>query len=149
MSSCPLSAALIITALENEPEFRDQFFFDEHTRQNSSLRDSSLPKGYQWVVEVRNKGWLSEKLYSVLRRHKVALALVDHPWMPRPGELFNAGNPITADFTFVRWLGDRKGIEEQTKVWDKVLIDRTEDLREWVALMRRLHRRRLGIERQV
>jgi len=31
---------------------------------------------------------------------------------------------ITADFTYVRWLGNRKGIEEKTKTWDKVIVDR-------------------------
>jgi hypothetical protein len=41
----------------------------------------------------------------------VALALVDHAWMPRPRELFETGDPVTADFTYIRWLGDRKAIE--------------------------------------
>jgi hypothetical protein len=30
--------------------------------------------------------------------------------------------------TDTRWLGDRKGIEQQTKVWDWTIIDRTRDL---------------------
>jgi len=38
---------------------------------------------------------------------------------------FEKFDPITADFTYVRWLGDRKGIEEQTKVWDKIIVDRS------------------------
>ena len=33
---------------------------------------------------------------------------------------------LTADFTGVRLPGDRKGIEKQTKVWDKVIVDRPE-----------------------
>ena len=94
-----------------------------------------LPQGHHWVVEVRNRNWLNEKLYKVLRKHGVALALVDHAWMPRPSELFTTGDPITANFTFVRWIGDRKGIEKRTRVWDRTLIDRTEDLREWVRVL--------------
>jgi len=39
---------------------------------------------------------------------------------------------ITPDFTYVRWLGDRKGIEEKTTTWDKVIVDRQGDLSEWV-----------------
>ena len=93
------------------------------------------------MVEVRNKSWLSEKLYSVLRKHGVALALVDHAWMPRPREWFENGDPITADFTFIRWIGDRKGIEEQTKVWNRTIIDRTDDLREWVEVLQGASRR--------
>ena len=100
-----------------------------------------LPKYRRWVVEVRNRHWLSEKLYAVLRRHGVALALVDHAWMPRPAELLKTGDPLTAGFAFVRWIGDRKGIEEQTKVWDRTLIDRTADLQEWIKVLRDVGRR--------
>lgn len=97
-----------------------------------------LPKDHRWVLEIRNKSWLSEKLYSVLRRHCVALALVDHAWMPRPRELFETGNPVTADFTYIRWLGDRKAIEEKTTVWNKLVIDRTTEMEEWIPVMQKL-----------
>ncbi len=102
---------------------------------------AQLPEGRRWVVEVRNRNWLSEKLYSVLRKYGVALALVDHAWMPRPAELFETADPLTANFAFVRWIGDRKGIEEQTKVWDRTLIDRSGDLREWVKILTGVARR--------
>ena len=52
---------------------------------------------------------------------------------------------ITADFTYVRWLGDRKGIEEKTKTWDKVIVDRQGDLFEWVGLLKKVHERRIMI----
>lgn len=115
----------------NRQKFRSLGFFLE--RLEPLLKQ--LPEDHQWVVEIRNRNWLQEKLYTVLKRYGVALALVDHAWMPRPSELFESGNLITADFTYVRWLGDRKGIEERTKVWNKTIIDRTEDLREWVKLL--------------
>jgi hypothetical protein len=44
--------------------------------------------------------------------------------MPRPSEIFEKLEPITADFTYIRLLVDRKGIEQETKVWDKVIVDR-------------------------
>ena len=40
----------------------------------------------------------------------------------------------SANFTYIRWLGDRKGIEEKTKTWDKVVVDRCRDLSEWAKL---------------
>ena len=120
----------------NKQKFRGLGFFLE--RLEPML--AGLAKDHQWVVEVRNRQWLCEKLYAVLRRHGVALALVDHAWMPRPAELFETGNPITANFTFVRWIGDRKGIEEQTKVWNRTLVDRTEDLCDWVKVLGRAAR---------
>ena len=36
---------------------------------------------------------LAEKFYSSLRWHGVALALLDHAWMPRPREVFETGDP--------------------------------------------------------
>ena len=50
--------------------------------------------------------------------------------MPSPTEL--KFDPITADWTYIRWLGDRKTIEEQTTTWDKVVVDRTAELTSWV-----------------
>jgi uncharacterized protein YecE (DUF72 family) len=121
----------------NRQKFRSLDFFLE--RLEPFL--ARLPKNHRWVVEVRNRGWLSEKLYAALRRHGVALALVDHAWMPRPQELFETADPLTAGFAFVRWIGDRKGIEEQTKVWNRTLIDRSGELREWVKILTGLARR--------
>jgi uncharacterized protein YecE (DUF72 family) len=105
----------------------------------------SLPQEYQWAVEIRNKNWLSEKLFSVLRSFGVALALVDHPWMPRPNAVFQTGDPVTAGFTYVRWLGDRKGIEQRTLVWDRTIVDRREELREWARVLKQLQKRNIRI----
>src|SRR5229473_3050706 len=97
-----------------------------------------LPKGRKFAVEIRNKNWLVPQFVETLRERNVALALVDHVWLPRPKQLFERFDPITTDFTYVRWLGDRKGIEEQTKTWDRVIVDRKGDLQNWVELLRRL-----------
>ena len=48
---------------------------------------------------------------------------------------------LTADFTCVRLPGDRKGIENQTKVWDKVIVDRSKELRSWVDVYQQATRR--------
>jgi len=42
---------------------------------------------------------------------------------------------VTADFVYVRW-GGRKAIESRTVTWDKTIIDRREDLRNWVEMFR-------------
>jgi len=96
---------------------------------------ATLPGGYRWVVEIRNRGWLNEQLYSLLGRHGVALALADQAWMPRPAKWFEPGNPVTADFAFIRWLGDRKSIERQTKLWNRTIVDRSGELQEWVETL--------------
>jgi len=104
-----------------------------------------LPKGYRFAVEVRNKNWLVPAFLEVLRERGVALALIDHPWMPRIGELLGRTDPITAEFTYIRWLGDRKGIEERTKSWDKTIVDRRRELEEWVEACRKFNQRNIAI----
>ena len=104
-----------------------------------------LPKDRQFAVEIRNKNWLVPKLTDLLREHGVALALIDQSWMPRPWELKEQFDLITSDFTYVRWLGDRKGIEEKTTTWDKMIVDRQGDLSEWVSLLKKIQERRIMI----
>jgi uncharacterized protein YecE (DUF72 family) len=104
-----------------------------------------LPKDLKFALEIRNKAWLDARFVDLLRQHNVALALIDQSWMPRPREIKEKLDLITADFTYVRWLGDRKGIEELTESWDKTIIDRTSDLQNWVELLRKVHERRIQI----
>ena len=83
---------------------------------------AGIPEG-RFAVEVRNKKWLDEKFYDMLRNYKVALALIDHPWMPPM-------NTITADFTYIRWVGDRKKV---TGRLGKVEKDRSGDIKDWAG----------------
>jgi uncharacterized protein YecE (DUF72 family) len=105
----------------------------------------NLPAEPRFALEIRNKYWLGPPLFDLLRKHRVALALIDHPWMPRPAEWFRKGDPVTADFSYIRWLGDRKGIEERTKSWDKTIVDRSRELREWLEACRNLLKRRISV----
>jgi uncharacterized protein YecE (DUF72 family) len=104
-----------------------------------------LPRDYRFVVEIRNKNWLVPALTDALAARGMALALIDHPWMPRPQQLMERIDPITADFTYIRWLGDRKGIEEQTKTWDKIIVDRKKELGEWANACWKLNARGVPI----
>jgi hypothetical protein len=78
------------------------------------------------------------RLADVLRSRNVALALVDHAWMPWPTEVFEKLDPVTADFAYIRWLGDRKGIEKRTKRWDRTIVDRSAELGEWVEVRNKI-----------
>jgi uncharacterized protein YecE (DUF72 family) len=95
-----------------------------------------LPADHKFVIEIRNKKWLDARFAGVLRKHNVTLALTDTSFMPRPWELEQKFDLVTADFAYVRWLGDRKGIEKQTTTWDKVVVDRKADLENWVDLLK-------------
>lgn len=91
-----------------------------------------LPKdGYRFAVEVRNKTWVNAYLFEILHDHHLAFTFIDHPWMSRPDQLFKSAQCVTADFSYIRWLGDRKGIENITKVWNETVVDRTKDIAAW------------------
>jgi len=89
-----------------------------------------LPTDQKFAIELRNKNWLDGDLTYVLSEFRVALALQDRSWMTDPLTL--KFDPITADFTYIRWLGNRKEIEAMTQTWDKVVIDRDQELTSWV-----------------
>ena len=38
---------------------------------------------------------------------------------------------LTTDWTYVRFLGDRKGIEKKTKSWHELIVDRAQAMEEW------------------
>jgi uncharacterized protein YecE (DUF72 family) len=99
-----------------------------------------LPEGRRFAVEVRNRSWIAPPLLEALRERNIALALTDHPWMPRPEAYARHSGLVTADFLYVRWLGDRHAIEEQTTRWNRLIVDRTEEMRDWVQLLRDLSR---------
>lgn len=89
-----------------------------------------LPADGKFAIEIRNKEWLNAEFADLLRQFNVALVLQDLSYMPKPMDL--KFDPITADFVYIRWLGDRKGIESQTLSWDKTIVDRTPEMSEWV-----------------
>lgn len=101
----------------------------------------SLPEGFAWVAEVRNKTWLRKPLLELLGEFKVPLALIDHPWMASPGELFAKEGILTGPFVYVRWLGDRYGIEKTTTTWNATIVDRRADLERWVSPMKKVLQR--------
>jgi uncharacterized protein YecE (DUF72 family) len=100
-----------------------------------------LPADHKFVVEIRNKNWLDARFADLLREYKVGLALTDTSFVPRPWEIKEKFDLITADFIYVRLLGDRKGIEQLTKTWDKVVVDRTDEIQDWVKFLRPIVRR--------
>ena len=101
--------------------------------------------GWKFAVEIRNEKLLDGALTEMLREHNVALALTDTSFLPRPWEMTAKCDLVTADFVYVRLLGNRKDIEKQTTTWDKTVVDRTEDLANWVQLFRQFMKRDLKV----
>jgi uncharacterized protein YecE (DUF72 family) len=70
-------------------------FGREHLQDLSDFL-TSLQKSYRAVVEVGNKTFLEESLYSLLRDRNTALATVEGPFVPKV-------DVRTADFAYIRW----------------------------------------------
>jgi uncharacterized protein YecE (DUF72 family) len=82
---------------------------------------NKLPKNHRYVVEVRNKCWLTEEFYSLLKRTKVALAWVDSP-------LSFKIDQVTSDFLYIRLEGDRKRVKGTL---GKIEFDKERELMVW------------------
>lgn len=96
------------------------------------------PEGFCYAVEVRNKTWINNRLLDLLHEHRIALALIDHPYMYEPEDLLAFENILTAPFAYVRWLGDRYAIEKLTEVFNQTIIDRRADLERWVPVIKHI-----------
>lgn len=90
------------------------------------------------AVEVRNPHWVKDELLAVLRAHNAAFTLTEQKWMPRPAEILKRLDPVTGPVSYFRLLGDRQGIEKITRKWDKIVLDRSDELVETAVVMKEL-----------
>jgi uncharacterized protein YecE (DUF72 family) len=54
-----------------------------------------LPTDVRFTLEFRHDSWLAPAVFDLLRAHRIALCIPDHPKMPKSLE-------ITCDFTYIR-----------------------------------------------
>jgi uncharacterized protein YecE (DUF72 family) len=54
-----------------------------------------LPTDVRFTLEFRHDSWLVPAVFNLLRAHRIALCIPDHPKMPKSFE-------ITSDFTYIR-----------------------------------------------
>ncbi len=98
----------------------------------------ALPKDFKFALEIRNKNWLSWDFLELLRDHSVAFAWVAQAWMPRIDTLAKALDLLTADFAYVRFIGDRKGIEAKTNKWDRLIEDKSPEMAVWINELKKI-----------
>ncbi|MBI5711188.1 MAG: DUF72 domain-containing protein [Candidatus Eisenbacteria bacterium] len=87
---------------------------------------AAAPADVRLAVEFRHRSWHVPQTYELLRRHRAAFAWTEWRELPRATE-------VTADFLYLRWLGDRREIER----YDRVQVDRTRSFEAWEADLRR------------
>jgi uncharacterized protein YecE (DUF72 family) len=99
---------------------------------------ATLPQDFRYAVELRNRWWIKPPLLEILRRHRAALVLVELGYMPHPAELAAHLDLVTTDFVYARLIGDRKAVEEKTKTFDRIVLDKSAGLNLWANLLRDL-----------
>jgi uncharacterized protein YecE (DUF72 family) len=114
-----------------------------------------LPGDGHYVVEVRNAKWLTESLLDLLRSRSLALALVAYYTMPEPARLLERIDPVTAPFSYIRFLGHHKRMDALVKqikaekgkrtAWDELVVDRSRQTRAWTGVIRELLRRKVDV----
>jgi uncharacterized protein YecE (DUF72 family) len=102
---------------------------------------NDLPADFKYAVEIRNRHWLNKGFNDLCLKHKAALVMADQAWMPHGDEIGEIFDPVTADFSYIRLLGDRRKIEAITMKWEREVIDHTDRLKRWAEVLNRLAER--------
>ena len=98
----------------------------EESRDKLEKMLNHLPKSYQYAIEGRHESWFTDDVYDYLRERNVCLV-----WNEVEG--VNNPAPVTADFVYLRLIGDRS-INE--KDFGKIQKDRTEEMKKWISKLK-------------
>ncbi len=99
---------------------------------------ASLPKGFRFAIEIRNKNWISWDFLELLREQSVGFALLAQAWMPGIDTLAKALDLVTGDFCYVRFMGDRKDLEGKTQKFDKIIEDKAAEMTIWANEIKKI-----------
>lgn len=94
-----------------------------------------LPHDIRFSIEFRHADWMKESVFDFLREHNVAAALVEGQWLER-ADVFRLIEQPTADFAYVRWMGERNLTR-----FDEVQRAQTAGLRTWSEALSELSER--------
>ncbi len=111
-----------------------KYDFDPKSADDLDRYLDQLPKSFRYVVEFRNKGWLQDRYWDILAKHRVAFCLHDLYYLPKIAR-------VTTDFTYIRWLGNRR----QLKHFERIQIDRTTEQAWWSGVAKDALRRGIDV----
>jgi uncharacterized protein YecE (DUF72 family) len=83
-----------------------------------------LPRDYRYAVEFRHASWMRAETFEALRRREIALVWNEVQYL-------NTTPEITADFVYLRFIGDRSLSE-----LGRIQIDRTAEMEKWAGRLR-------------
>ncbi|MGD8726327.1 MAG: DUF72 domain-containing protein [Gemmatimonadales bacterium] len=96
----------------------------------------SLSRDFRWAVEFRQPGWLIPATLELLKSRNIALVLAEGRWIRREMMVELAIEP-TADFAYLRWLGQDRRLTD----YSRVQLDRDDDLKVWADVVATLEQR--------
>ena len=111
---------------------------------------SQILQNGRYAVEVRNRDWVSAELFDVLREMGMAFVPTDFPGMPSV-ESFRTIDCVTAEFIYVRLLGDRIYTEEMLArhlgevSFSETVIDRSDALARWTSWIEELSAKEVSV----
>jgi uncharacterized protein YecE (DUF72 family) len=111
--------------------------FELTTENAQALREflPHLPRDVRFSIEFRHPDWMRRRVADLLAKHNVALSLVEGPWIERAALEPFVERP-TADFAYIRWMGERDLVR-----FDTVQRAQDENLRAWHETISELRRR--------
>ena len=96
---------------------------------------AGIPRVFRIAVEIRHRSWYKTDFFNILRRHNAAIVLHDLYYMPKM-------TGITADFTYIRLLGNRKQIPDD---FSHVRIKREKEFVWWAEKIREFMSREIDV----
>jgi uncharacterized protein YecE (DUF72 family) len=98
------------------------------------------PDPGRFVVEVRNPEWIGDELLGFLRERGFVFALTETEGMPPPAETWEkwGAKLVTGREAYARVVGERKKMEAMVKKFDMPVVDRTEETKTWVRIVKSL-----------
>lgn len=140
----PLVAQFPYVAKRRDP---DEYATGDDFRSRLAAFLDHWPGELRLAVEVRNARWLAPPLLDLLRERRVSLVYSAYYTMPAPDRLFRGPDPSTADWSYVRFLGDHKKMDDlvtrlrregkRAGEWDSLAVDREDEMRRWAWHLRR------------
>ncbi len=88
---------------------------------------AGLPPDQEFAIEFRDDSWIREDAFELLQHHGVAWCIADTDLMP-------AVPQTTADFTYIRWIGNRR---MRTRRQEEK-VNRCRDLELWADTIKEL-----------
>ena len=127
----------------------EEYATGDRFRERLAVLLDRAPTDLRFAVEVRNEKWIGPPLLDLLRSRRAAFAFIDYYTTPGMARLAADPGAATADFAYVRFLGNHREMDalvekkakEGGRRWEAPVQDRNREMRIWVPALRDLTRR--------